>query len=247
MGWKVEFVKGDYSARERKANELKAVAYVEHHFNSLTPNANYTVVIGAHNASQTSKNMGMFYAQAIADEFIGRAQNIKVENAIYTEGAMKITQPIATENSFRFVYSQACAEKTAVVVEELKGGDFIVRRCGVEFRAITRAHAEQIRTDKKKYEANEADFKIYRTETSEALAKLKKNNASLTSDLTQMTKDRDDWKLQAEGNLKIANQGKKLIKGPPWLRGIITVFDNPVVKAVAVVVAATASVWNASK
>ena len=68
--YKVRFYKGDYSERQRQANEEQCVAYVEHHFNSShSPTANYTVVITGANASQTSRNWGRWYAQAIAREF----------------------------------------------------------------------------------------------------------------------------------------------------------------------------------
>ena len=68
--YKVEFYKGDYLERQRKANDDECVCYVEHHFNSsASPSANYSVVITGSNASQTSKNWGRWYAQAVAREF----------------------------------------------------------------------------------------------------------------------------------------------------------------------------------
>ena len=40
--YKVEFYKGDYLERQRKANDDKCVCYVEHHFNSsASSSANY--------------------------------------------------------------------------------------------------------------------------------------------------------------------------------------------------------------
>jgi len=76
------FYKGDYQERQRQANEDKCVAYVEHHFNSsASPSANYAVVITGANASQTSRNWGRWYAQAVAREFniaVGGDQGILV-------------------------------------------------------------------------------------------------------------------------------------------------------------------------
>lgn len=65
----VKFVKGDYTARQEAANALKAVAYVEHHFNSGPSTAGYVSVVVGSNASQTSKNWGRWYAQAIGNAF----------------------------------------------------------------------------------------------------------------------------------------------------------------------------------
>ena len=68
--YEVRFYKGDYSERQRRANADQAIAYVEHHFNSSSsPTAEYTVVITGSNASQTSRNWGRWYAQAISREF----------------------------------------------------------------------------------------------------------------------------------------------------------------------------------
>lgn len=78
----VRFYKGNYLERQRKANEDDCKAYVEHHFNSSSsPTANYAVVITGSNASQTSRNWGRWYAQAVAREFnlpVGGDQGIKV-------------------------------------------------------------------------------------------------------------------------------------------------------------------------
>jgi hypothetical protein len=80
--YEVRFYKGDYIERQKRANADQAKAYVEHHFNSSSsPNANYVVVITGSNASQTSRNWGRWYAQAINREFgvpIGGDQGIKV-------------------------------------------------------------------------------------------------------------------------------------------------------------------------
>lgn len=68
--YNVKFYEGDYLERQRKANEDKCICYVEHHFNSsASPAASYAVVITGSNASQTSKNWGRWYAQAVAREF----------------------------------------------------------------------------------------------------------------------------------------------------------------------------------
>ena len=68
--YKIKFYKGDYLQRQQQANADKAVAYVEHHFNSsASEQANYAVVVVGSNASQTSRNWGRWYARAIAEQF----------------------------------------------------------------------------------------------------------------------------------------------------------------------------------
>jgi len=68
--YRCKFYKGDYLERQKQANTDGCVAYVEHHFNSAaSPSASYTVVITGANASQTSRNWGRWYAQAVAREF----------------------------------------------------------------------------------------------------------------------------------------------------------------------------------
>ncbi|BBO89452.1 N-acetylmuramoyl-L-alanine amidase [Desulfosarcina ovata] len=77
----VKFYKGDYSKRQNDANQDKAVAYVEHHFNSFTATSNYAVVITGSNASTTSKNWGRWYAREVAEHFgipVGGDNGIKV-------------------------------------------------------------------------------------------------------------------------------------------------------------------------
>ena len=70
MSYKVKFYKGDYFQRQQAANADKAVAYVEHHFNSsASPTANYAVVVVGSNASSTSRNWGRWYAKAVAEQF----------------------------------------------------------------------------------------------------------------------------------------------------------------------------------
>jgi len=68
--YKVKFYKGNYSTRQTKANSDKAIAYVEHHFNSSSSStASYAVVVTGSNASRTSKNWGRWYAKAVARLF----------------------------------------------------------------------------------------------------------------------------------------------------------------------------------
>lgn len=70
MGYEVRFYKGDYLQRQLAANADKAVAYVEHHFNSsASASAGYTVVVVGSNASNTSRNWGRWYARAVAEQF----------------------------------------------------------------------------------------------------------------------------------------------------------------------------------
>ena len=68
----VKFYKGEYLERQLAANADKAVAYVEHHFNSAGPTANYALVVVGSNASQTSVNWGSWYAKAVAQQFGSR-------------------------------------------------------------------------------------------------------------------------------------------------------------------------------
>jgi len=68
--YKTKFYKGDYLQRQLQANADKAVAYVEHHFNSSSSEqANYAVVVVGSNASPTSRNWGRWYSRAIAEQF----------------------------------------------------------------------------------------------------------------------------------------------------------------------------------
>ena len=77
-----KFYEGDYRERQAQANADKCAAYVEHHFNSSpSPSAGYTLVVTGANASQTSRNWGRWYAQAVAREFdlkVGGDQGILV-------------------------------------------------------------------------------------------------------------------------------------------------------------------------
>ena len=68
--YKVNFYKGDYSARQEAANKDRCVCYIEHHFNANEGKAgNYVVVILGNNASDISKKWGRLYAQKIHDVF----------------------------------------------------------------------------------------------------------------------------------------------------------------------------------
>ena len=110
--YKVNFYKGDYIDRQRKANADGCVAYVEHHFNSSgrsIPAANYTVVITGANASQTSRNWGRWYAAAVAREFnvpIGGDQGIVIggydgrgdSNLRFTEMPAILLEPLFADN-----------------------------------------------------------------------------------------------------------------------------------------------------
>jgi len=68
--YSVKYYKGDYMQRQLAANADRAVAYVEHHFNSsASPTASYAVVVVGSNASNTSRNWGRWYAKAVAEQF----------------------------------------------------------------------------------------------------------------------------------------------------------------------------------
>ena len=70
MKYTVKFYKGNYLQRQQAANADKAVAYVEHHFNSSSsPAATYAVVVVGSNASNTSRNWGRWYSKAVAEQF----------------------------------------------------------------------------------------------------------------------------------------------------------------------------------
>ena len=70
MSYTVKFYTGDYKDRQLAANADGAVGYVEQHFNSSsTASAGYASVVVGSNASETSKNWGRWYAQAVASHF----------------------------------------------------------------------------------------------------------------------------------------------------------------------------------
>jgi hypothetical protein len=105
-----KFYKGDYYQRQQAANADKAVAYVEHHFNSSSSDqANYAVVVVGSNASQTSRNWGRWYAKAVADQFGTRVagdQGILVggwdgrgdANVKYTKMPALLLEPLFASN-----------------------------------------------------------------------------------------------------------------------------------------------------
>uniref|UniRef100_I2Q583 N-acetylmuramoyl-L-alanine amidase n=1 Tax=Desulfovibrio sp. U5L TaxID=596152 RepID=I2Q583_9BACT len=64
--YKVRFYSGDYPARQKAAHADKCICYVEHHFNSAGPTADYALVVVAKNASLSTINWGMRYAKAVA-------------------------------------------------------------------------------------------------------------------------------------------------------------------------------------
>ena len=82
--YRVKFYKGEYMDRQLAANADGAVAYVEHHFNSsASATSGYCVAIVGSNASQTSRNWGIWYASAISEEF---ATNMGGETGIVVGG-----------------------------------------------------------------------------------------------------------------------------------------------------------------
>ncbi len=108
--YSVKFYKGDYYDRQKAANKDKAVAYIEHHFNSSSsPKSDYAVVIVGSNASQTSKNWGRWYAREIRDQFntsIGGSDGILVggwngrgdSNIKYTKMPALLLEPLFASN-----------------------------------------------------------------------------------------------------------------------------------------------------
>ncbi len=68
--YQVRFYKGEYSQRQKQANQDDCVAYVEHHFNAADNiYSGYSLVITGYNASETSKNWGKWYANRVGSEF----------------------------------------------------------------------------------------------------------------------------------------------------------------------------------
>jgi N-acetylmuramoyl-L-alanine amidase len=66
----VKWLKGDYRDRQREANSLNAVLYVEHHFNSsANQSADYTCVVVGSNAGRISREFGQLYAKYVSQEF----------------------------------------------------------------------------------------------------------------------------------------------------------------------------------
>lgn len=66
--YKPVLVTGDYSTRQRRANDINALAYFEQHFNASTQRtANYTCAIVGKNASLTSKQWASLYCELVSD------------------------------------------------------------------------------------------------------------------------------------------------------------------------------------
>lgn len=109
-GYTVKFYKGDYLARQQQANADKAVAYVEHHFNSSSSEqAGYAVVVVGSNASNTSRNWGRWYAKAISEQFgnkvggdggllVGGADGRGDGNVKYTQMPALLLEPLFASN-----------------------------------------------------------------------------------------------------------------------------------------------------
>ena len=80
--YSVRFYTGNYGPRQQAANADQAKLYCEHHFNSNEgAPGSYSVAITGSNASQTSRNWGRWYAQAVSQEFgtsVGGDQGILV-------------------------------------------------------------------------------------------------------------------------------------------------------------------------
>lgn len=106
----VKFYRGDYRERQQGANADHCAAYLEHHFNSSqSPASNYCVAITGANASQTSRNWGRWYAQAVGREFnlpVGGDQGICVggfdgrgdANLRYTNMPALLVEPLFASN-----------------------------------------------------------------------------------------------------------------------------------------------------
>jgi len=68
--YSVKFFKGNYSERQKAANDAKCIAYIEHHFNSAEfPKANYAMVVVSLNSSPKSRDWGRDYVRRIVEEF----------------------------------------------------------------------------------------------------------------------------------------------------------------------------------
>jgi hypothetical protein len=108
--YEVRFYKGDYRQRQLAANADGCVAYVEQHFNSAaSPGAGYAVVVCGSNASQTSRNWGRWYGEAIGREFnvkVGGDHGILVggfngrgdDNLRYTDMPAVLLEPLFVSN-----------------------------------------------------------------------------------------------------------------------------------------------------
>lgn len=130
--YNVKFYKGEYTQRQLQANEDKAVAYVEQHFNSSSSaQAEYAVVVVGSNASQTSRNWGRWYAKAVADQYdtrIGGDQGILVGgwngrgdgNLRYTNMPAVLLEPLFASNmrQAEIIRSESGQETLARILAE---------------------------------------------------------------------------------------------------------------------------------
>lgn len=148
----VKFYTGEYSTRQRAANQDKCTAYVEHHFNAATATANYVVVITGANASSTSKTWGRSYAQRISDEFkvpMGGSRGILVggwngrgnNNLKYTHMPAILLEPLFVSNPTQaeWVRSEEGQNKLAKVladsiIEYFPGGGLIGFSVGHKYK-----------------------------------------------------------------------------------------------------------------
>ncbi|AGW15052.1 glucosaminidase domain-containing protein [Megalodesulfovibrio gigas] len=109
----VKFYSGNYSVRQKSANADKCICYAEHHFNSADPSANYALAVVAANASLTSINWGMWYAQAAASLLgtkvfspsstwpgvaLGGIDGRGNENLLYTDMPAILLEPLFVSN-----------------------------------------------------------------------------------------------------------------------------------------------------
>lgn len=67
--YQIRFYKGDYPARQRAANNDKAIVYIEQHFNGGSETASYALANVATNAGAQSKGIAANYVKAICDAF----------------------------------------------------------------------------------------------------------------------------------------------------------------------------------
>lgn len=98
--------KGNYIERQRAANQDNCLCYVEHHFNASShPNADYSVVVVADNASQKSKDWGRWYSREASRIFgtrIGGGDGIMVggyqgrgnDNLVHTAMPAILLEPL---------------------------------------------------------------------------------------------------------------------------------------------------------
>lgn len=81
----VQFFKGDYPARQRAANQAKAVVYIEHHFNGGSETASYALANVGTNASAKSKTLAKDYVNEIC-----RAFGVKPANNDFAQDGVSV-------------------------------------------------------------------------------------------------------------------------------------------------------------